>query len=99
MGETKVSRGEAAKYICQLFFNQRKEVNVPTLLYDKVENIENERKNAYKNFIDVSGNKNENYIYKLYMNNILNGQDKNTIGAGCGYKAFRDMHNTYQMFV
>ena len=59
IGETKVSRGEAAKYICQLFFDQRKEVNVPTLLYDKVENIENERKNAYKNFIDVSGNKNE----------------------------------------
>lgn len=79
IGETKVSRGEAAKYICQLFFDQRKEVNVPTLLYDKVENIENERKNAYKNFIDVSGNKNENYIYKLYMNNILNGQDKNTM--------------------
>ena len=32
IGETKVSRGEAAKYICQLFFDQRKEVNVPTLL-------------------------------------------------------------------
>ena len=28
IGETKVSRGEAAKYICQLFFDQRKEVNV-----------------------------------------------------------------------
>lgn len=94
IGETKVSRGEAAKYICQLFFDQRKEVNVPTLLYDKVENIENERKNAYKNFIDVSGNKNENYIYKLYMNNILNGQDKNTMAPDADIRQFRDMHNT-----
>ncbi len=47
IGETKVNRGEAAKYICQLFFDQRKEVNVPTLLYDKVENIENEKEKMH----------------------------------------------------
>ena len=48
IGDATVNRGQAAKYICQIFYDNRDKVNVPTLLYDNVDNIENYRSTMFK---------------------------------------------------
>ena len=80
-----VSRGQAAKWICDLLLKKRDEVNSPTLLYDYT-NIENYRSHEFENYEDMFLSNGQKHIYydeimQLYMNDIMNGivQTENNI--------------------
>ena len=74
IGDATVNRGQAAKYICQIFYDNRDKVNVPTLLYDNVDNIENYRSTMFKGLgIDNTTDAGK-AVYKLYMSGVMIAQ-------------------------
>lgn len=80
IGDATVNRGQAAKYICQIFYDNRDKVNVPTLLYDNVDNIENYRSTMFKGLgIDNTTDAGK-AVYKLYMSGVMNGYDSSNMG-------------------
>lgn len=97
IGDATVNRGQAAKYICQIFYDNRDKVNVPTLLYDNVDNIENYRSTMFKGLgIDNTTDAGK-AVYKLYMSGVMNGYDSSNMGINDNLTRAQICTIAYQM--